>query len=286
MKNTILHGFARLIKKPPCKITNSERLQSFSFFLAGLIDSDGHFSKIPQLVIAFDEKDVSVAYYIKKKIGFGIVSKIKKKQAVTYVLAHRAGLEKVSTLIIHKLRHKAKIEQFNQRLVSLSVEGFQPTLRPDSHPPLQERVKVNLISSIPDTSWFSGFFFGDGSFQIKILDRIGRKNPEVRLVIQIDQKENYLLEEIKFFFGGSIGFRKSQNTYHYSSVSFRCAGKVVAYFDRYPLIGRKQTQYLLWRKVFLGILEGVHLTPEGVRWIRNVKERISFLARRVETCQK
>lgn len=44
---------------------NSEKpLNDFEVghYLAGLIDGDGHFSKIGQLVIAYDEKDDSAAY--------------------------------------------------------------------------------------------------------------------------------------------------------------------------------------------------------------------------------
>ena len=48
-----------------------DSIQTFSFFLAGIIDGDGHFSEIPQLVICFHEKDIHVAYFLKKQIQYG-----------------------------------------------------------------------------------------------------------------------------------------------------------------------------------------------------------------------
>ncbi len=238
-----------------------DSIESFSFFLAGIIDGDGHFSKIPQLVICFSEKDISIAYFLKKQIGYGSVSKIKNKKAVKFVVSHSLGLEKVCSLINNKLYHEKKILQYNTRLHKL--KNFRLT-------------EKNLFS-LTENSWFAGFFVSDGSFQIKILHRKQRKLPEIRLVIQINQKEKYLLEEIQNEFGGSIGFRVSQNTYYYSSVNFTSAKKIILYLDKFHLMGVKQTQYVLWRKVYLKIQENFHLTANGVKWITNVKKRMSNL---------
>ena len=49
------------------KTRKPDTLVHFGFFLAGLIDSDGHFSKIPQLVVEFHEKEIHTTYYLKKK---------------------------------------------------------------------------------------------------------------------------------------------------------------------------------------------------------------------------
>lgn len=56
----------RTIKHNLSKKQNS--IQDFGFFLAGIIDGDGHFSAIPQLVICFHEKDIGVAYFLKSQI--------------------------------------------------------------------------------------------------------------------------------------------------------------------------------------------------------------------------
>jgi len=43
--------------------------EEFGYYLAGLIDGSGSFSKTQELIIMFHIKNISLAYYIKKKIG-------------------------------------------------------------------------------------------------------------------------------------------------------------------------------------------------------------------------
>ena len=45
----------------------------FGYYLAGLIDGDGHFSSQQQLIIVFSDPDAFLAYYI--KLSINIVSK-------------------------------------------------------------------------------------------------------------------------------------------------------------------------------------------------------------------
>lgn len=240
--------------------------EDFGFFLAGIIDGDQDFplrckatSKIPQLVICFNEKDISVAYFLKKQIQYGIVSRLKNKKAYRFVISHSLGLQKLCNLIVNKLQHKQKILQYNTKFHL--IRNFQLTEKKDF-----------LLNS---NSWFAGFFLSDGSFQIKIIHRKNKKLPLIKLVIEIHQKEKDLLLQIQNEFNGSIGFRFSQNTYYYSSVSFASAKKIIHYFDRFHLMGCKQIQYVLWRKVYVKIQENFHLTNLGVKWITNVKKRMS-----------
>lgn len=250
------------IHKP--KTTKPYGIVDFGFFLAGLIDSDGHFSKIPQLVVCFHEKEIHTAYYLKKKLGYGIVSKVKNKKAVKFIMAHTLGLEKVCALVHNKLQHKQKIIQYNTRLGSLyPLKSFTFT-------------EKQILFSIKENPWFTGFFMGDGCFQIKIIKRTDRKKAEVRVVIQIDQKTNCLLLQIKDAFGGSVLFRKSQNTFYYSSVNFASAKRIVQYFDQFHLMGIKMTQYTLWRKVFLKIQNNnFNRTELDYKWISKIKKRMS-----------
>jgi Homing endonuclease len=53
------------------KALKPQTKEEFGYFLAGLIDSDGHIRKNGSVVIAFNVKEVSVAYYLKKIIGSG-----------------------------------------------------------------------------------------------------------------------------------------------------------------------------------------------------------------------
>lgn len=231
----------------------------FGHYLAGLIDGDGHFSLQQQLVIVFSALDVSLAYYIKSRIGFGQVKKVKDKNACLYVLSNIDGIIKVVNLINGKLRTYNKYKQVINRIVSNS-----------------KYTDYKISFTINNTScfynyWLAGFSDADASFQIKIISRIMSSKPEIRLNFQIDQKDKNILLIIKEFLGGNIGYRESQDTYYYGSTSFGSARKVINYFDTYHLQSSKYLNYRKWRKVY-GLIENKeHLTEKGIERINTIK---------------
>jgi len=166
----------------------------FGHYLAGLIDSDGHFSNQKQLIIVFNEKDASLAYYIKSKISYGNIYKVKNKKAIIFVISKKLGIIKDLNLINGKIRTENKLNQINKNIIS----------KPD----------FNLFSSFNKNTnndlnnhWLAGFSDANASFQIKLITRNNNKT-EVRLNFQIDQKQNELLILIKNFLRGNIGYKK------------------------------------------------------------------------------
>ena len=65
--------------------------EEFGHYLAGLIDSDGHIG-IHKIVITFNILDISLAYYIKGRIGYGRITKVKNKNAVMLYLSTREAV--------------------------------------------------------------------------------------------------------------------------------------------------------------------------------------------------
>jgi len=92
----------------------------FGHYLAGLIDGDGHFSSQQQLVIVFSSSDVSLAYYIKERLGYGHVKKVKDKNAYLLIIANKEGLKKVINLINGKLRTANKYNQVINNILNHS----------------------------------------------------------------------------------------------------------------------------------------------------------------------
>ena len=241
----------------------------FGYYLAGLIDGDGHFSKTPQLVIVFNELDASLAYYIKQRLGYGNVYKVKNKKAIILVVGKLQGIAKVINLINGKLRDKNKLDQIkNNILINPYFTDFTDVNL--STPNIKDEADTNL-----NNYWLSGFADADASFQIKILNRVNRAKPEIRLTFQIDQKKDDLLLVIKQFLGGNIGYRKNTDTYYYSSTSFGSAKKVIHYFDNYHLLSSKYLNYLNWRKAYLIVQNKEHLTELGLNKIIKFKEKNS-----------
>ena len=218
----------------------------FGYYLAGLIDGDGHISKTPQIVICFAIKDISLAYYLKKRIGYGSIQKIKDKNAVNLVIAHTKGLIKVYNLICNKLVINHKVQSLSFLAQSLNIEDKVSILKS------KDLENKNFLLK---TYWIAGFSDADASFQIKILDKplpairhvrgaTVTPRKEVRLNFQIDQKHEYVLNIFKSVFGGYVGYRSSQNTYYYGSTSFGSARKVISYFDYFHLNSSKHISYL------------------------------------------
>ena len=239
--------------------------QEFGHYLAGLIDGDGHFSSAQQLVIVFNILDAPLAYYIKAKLGYGTVKKVKDKNAVILVIAAKKGVERVISLVNGKLRTENKKNQiikniFNSGKFTEYSQGINLTLNID-----------NDLNNL----WLAGFSDADASFQIKLIHR--NHKTEVRLNFQIDQKKADILLKIKQFLGGNIGYRKSQDTYYYGLTSFGSAYNVINYFDRYHLLSSKHVNYLKWRKAYIIVQNKDHLNSTGLDKITKFKNTMNRL---------
>ena len=251
-------------------VHNSKHLKpisdnQFGHYLAGLIDGDGHFSSQQQLVIVFSGSDASLAYFIKERLGFGNVRKVKDKNAYLLIISNREGLIKVINLINGKLR----TSKYNQVLYNILSHHRYDNLKKNID------FKINSTKDF-NNHWIAGFSDSYASFQIKVVSKATRSKPEIILNYQVDQKNKDILNLIKDYFGGNIGFRKSQDTYFYGSTSFGSANNVIKYFDEYHLQSTKYINYLKWRKVYLLIQNRSHLTEQGINQIIELKKSMRY----------
>lgn len=232
-------------------------------YLAGLIEGDGHFSTKQQLVIAFNSLDSSLAYYLKKQIGYGSVHKVKNKNAVILVVTAVKGMEKVISLINGKLRTNDKLDQIKKNILShIRFKNFSDIIN----------IRLNNSNDL-NNLWLAGFSEADSSFQIKLIYR--NNHTEVRLNFQVDQKKKDLLVLIKKLLGGNIGYRNNQDTYYYGSTSFGSARKTIDYFDKYHLLSTKYINYLKWRKAYIIIQNKDHLNKDGIDKITKLKNTMN-----------
>ncbi len=242
------------------KPLNNEQL---GYYLAGLIDGDGHFSKAQQLIIVFSSPDAFLAYYLKKRLGYGNVRKVKDKNVYLLIVSNKQGMLNVINLINGKLRTEHRFNQLINNVLSHAKFTDQ-----------------NLNFTIDSSKnfynhWLAGFSDGNASFQIKIIKGTTSNKSEIRLNFQLDQKSSLLLNMIKEYLGGNIGYRKSQDTYYYGSTSFGSAKRVIEYFDQYHLQSKKHISYIRWRKVYRLIQDKKHLTDKGLYKILTIKSLIN-----------
>jgi LAGLIDADG DNA endonuclease family protein len=136
------------------KHVRPETDEEFGYYLAGLIEGDGWFGN-NRFEIAFANEDTFLAYFIKKKIGYGSVLNLKgpKKNSVRYVLRHSEGLKRVLRLVNGKFLGNYKINQ-------LLKHGYDIKFNTAILPPANFDLNSNY--------WLSGFSDADGSFVINI----------------------------------------------------------------------------------------------------------------------
>jgi hypothetical protein len=130
-----------------------------------------------------------------------------------------------------------------------------------------------------------GFVDGEGCFCIT-LNRNGSRLPEVRLIFEIELREDDepILREIRRALGCG-------NIYHlpyarYAKwpphVKLRVSNfgdiscKVIPFFQRYPLQAKKRLDFIRFCQVAELMKLKLHLTPDGVEEIRTIRRKDSL----------
>jgi hypothetical protein len=236
-------------------------LISFGHYLAGIIDGCGTFNDTRGLVITFHAIDSMLAYYLKKRIGYGTVSWVEKERVCQLIISARIGITYVLVLINHKTRS----DRIKDEIINIvSCDPFHNKL-------------VNTFCSDKDWKyhdyWLAGFIDGNPSayFQIKLLSADFRRR--VRLNLKMTSVTDMVLINIRHQFGGDMRYSPEADTFYYNSnyyanddwhkTSWWVAKNYIYYFDEFPLLSSKHLDYLKWREVYYLMLRKAHLYPQG-----------------------
>ena len=229
--------------------------QEFGYFLAGLIEGDGWFG-FNQLHIIFSERDISLAYLIKKRIGYGNIYKIKNKKAFRYICKHKSGLSIIFFLINGKFVSSIKYEQ-------LIKHNYNKIYNYEILPP------SNNISL--DNYWLAGFTQSDGCFHISIVNSKTHKTGfSVRLEFSIKQNDDVPLKLLYSILKLGNLSQYSSGIWCYKSTGYKTSALLINYFDTFHLFGGKYIDYLKFRKVYIMITEGKHLEKKGILKIKSI----------------
>lgn len=133
----------------------------FGFFLAGLIEGNGLILK-NQVIINLDIQDISLAYLLKKQIGYGTVKLTKKndvnnsKTYVTYSCKNELGVNLIIGYIADKLITKNIFNQLitYNYLSRDQIEMWQP----------------NLFNISLKNYWLAGYIQSKGGFKITVIN--------------------------------------------------------------------------------------------------------------------
>jgi LAGLIDADG endonuclease len=231
----------------------------FGYYLAGLIEGEGYIGDC-RIEIAFMKEDISSAYYIKKRIGYGRVLFSKDRTSVRYILVHSIGLEKLFKLINGKFLDQSKIDQF---IINKYDEKFGVPILP--------KTKFDLLTN----HWLAGFADAQGFFEISIVkDMNDINNYKISLPFKLKHNNYDLLNLVAKTFGGNV-YQFQDKIYIYSTINFQHAYNVANYFDNYHLLNAsKFIPFLKWRKAYRIIQRKEHLTSFGIKKLQKLQENL------------
>lgn len=230
--------------------------EEFGYYLAGLIEGDGYFGE-NRLEIIFHLEDASLAYMIKKYIGYGSIYKIKNKKVLKYSLRHSKGISNILSIVNGKFITDNKINQLKKNNYE---EKYKIKILPATN--------IDLMTN----HWLAGYTDADGCFKITIKNSSTNKLKKcVQLEFEIKEKKEKILKEIKEKFSGNIYYNSKKEIYNYRSTSKITNNQLINYFDKFNLNSKKYIEYFKWRKVYRMILRKEHLTLCGLKKIYKIK---------------
>jgi hypothetical protein len=260
-----------------------ENKSTFSTYLAGLFEGDGHIwmpndnlkkKHNPRFCITFGLKNKELALKILDLIGYGFIRYKPKDNACVLTISAVKGLKKVLYHINGELR-TPKIHQVH-KLIDWINKNHSDNIN-----------KLSLKKDdICSDSWLAGFIDSDGSFSIQYT--VSDKKRKISCRLRLEQrmldpitKNSYenILKDICNFFNCNLRTRKqisTGNEYFTLTASSKSSLLIIiTYFEIFPLFSSKYLDYLDWKKAAELILSNKHYTEEGIIEIIKLKNNMN-----------
>ncbi len=137
--------------------------------------------------------------------------------------------------------------------------------------------------------YITGFTEGEGSFYVGILPRKMNTGWEVRPSFSLSQneKDKALVSSLIDFFGcGFVRPSKGDNTVKYEVRSLKdIQNKIIPHFEKYQLAGRKQNDFIAFKKAVEIMSKNKHLENEGLKEIIFLALSMTKNPRRIKNLQ-
>lgn len=150
--------------------------------------------------------------------------------------------------------------------------------------------KYNYLSAAHNNSfninpyWLQGFIDGEGTFYNYIPERGGKYQIcDSSLEIAQNNHDVLVLLAIKNFFNGGylkpkydvFNFNECKISRSVNRFIFRDTDKIINFIDKYPLLTRKQLDYLDWKQIVNLKNEGAHKTAEGLKLMKEIQSKMN-----------
>ena len=127
--------------------------------------------------------------------------------------------------------------------------------------------------------YLSGFADGEGSFNVSLRKRDDHQMGwQVVLTFNVSQKERHILAYYKRYLGcGRLQSRPDGVSYYTVSNPRSIIERIIPFFERYRFLSqRKQYNFAIFKKIAQQVIENKHLTPEGLKEIVALREKLNL----------
>jgi len=137
--------------------------------------------------------------------------------------------------------------------------------------------------------YITGFAEGEGSFYVGILPRKMKNGWEVRPSFSLSQNEKdkkLVCSLIEFFGCGSVRPSKGDQTVKFEVRSLKdLQEKIIPHFEKYQLFGRKQNDFIAFKKAVEIMKTNKHLEKDGLKEIIFLALSMTKNPRRIKNLQ-
>nr|YP_010727761.1 homing endonuclease [Leptographium wingfieldii]YP_010727808.1 homing endonuclease [Leptographium terebrantis]WDZ67398.1 homing endonuclease [Leptographium wingfieldii]WDZ67445.1 homing endonuclease [Leptographium wingfieldii]WDZ67492.1 homing endonuclease [Leptographium wingfieldii]WDZ67539.1 homing endonuclease [Leptographium wingfieldii]WDZ67585.1 homing endonuclease [Leptographium wingfieldii] len=156
-------------------------------------------------------------------------------------------------------------------------EALMEDLYSNSNTIIETIERPEVVSSIPDSNWVSGFASGEGSFGVQIYKANTKIGEAVKLSFTLVQhiRDENLVNSFKDYFdcGGVIN---TENAVYFKVTKFSdLTGKIIPFFEKFYILGVKSLDFKDFVKISEIMADGRHTTIEGLNEIKTIKSSMN-----------
>jgi hypothetical protein len=245
-------------------------------------------------------KDLNSLYLLQQYLGgIGSIHLVRNRDVVNYSID---SIEDLNKLVLHfekyplltqkasdLLLFKQAVELVNNK-AHLTVKGLNEliNIKASMNLGLSDALKSEFPGCIPverpvinndninlNPHWISGFVSAEGNFDVRIPSTNNKLGSRVQLRFRISQhsRDTMLMEKlVEYFKSGKIYNYSGKSAVSLSIVDFSdITNIIIPFFNKNPIIGIKFYDYLDWCKIHSLMVNRLHLTPEGILSIKEIK---------------
>lgn len=251
--------------------------------------------------IATHSRDRALLERIQEYLGVGVIYE-RKKDISDYKVS---SLKEITEFIIPHFdkyplvgQKRADFELFKQIILlmnkkeHLTSDGLQQiiNIRASLNNGLSDVLKsafadftavprpLVIDQKIPDPHWLAGFTDGEGCFRVDV--QRDSKSKQVKAVFKIVQhsRDTELLKVLCEYLGCGK-YSSEGSTVNAGAFTVRKLvdheGKILQFFDKYPLHGVKRLDYADFKRVVMLMKNKAHLTGEGFEQVWDIKSKMN-----------